>query len=179
MLSLSKLNRLVNDFNARHPVGSWIVLVKHDGPVRVRVRAPAEILNQSSAVGWFEGVSGAYSIEGDRVWPAPELLDESNGASYSVSGRLLNELLVYFACRGHLNGPLAQQIYEHSKRIISPLVWTIEDIEDQAPELDLEPLELVHALEGCEILEEPAIEFVNRKIDEAIDDLRRDGGSDE
>lgn len=47
------------------------MLRKDSGEVATVVRAEAEILGGHSAVAWFEGVSGCYSIEGKRVRPMP------------------------------------------------------------------------------------------------------------
>ena len=66
--STKKLQAIVDDFNQRFPVGSDVILRKDTGEIETRVRAPAEILGGHSAVGWFVGVAGCYSIE-DRVRP--------------------------------------------------------------------------------------------------------------
>ena len=65
----STLKKMVDDFNRIHPVGSVVKLRKDSGEVTTSVTAPAEILGGHSAVGWFDGVSGCYSIEGERVRP--------------------------------------------------------------------------------------------------------------
>ena len=65
-----KLQRLVDDFNRRFPVGAAVLLRTDSGDVETIVRNPAEILSGHTAVGWFEGVSGCYDIEG-RVREVP------------------------------------------------------------------------------------------------------------
>lgn len=65
--SPSQLKKTVEQFNAKFPVGTAVILCKDSGEVQTKVRAPAEIMGGHSAVGWFEGVSGAYSIEHNRV----------------------------------------------------------------------------------------------------------------
>jgi hypothetical protein len=65
-----QLQKIVNDFNAKYPVGTKVILRKDSGEVETEVTAPARILSGHSAVAWFEGVSGAYSING-RVRSAP------------------------------------------------------------------------------------------------------------
>jgi hypothetical protein len=67
-----QLQKIVNDFNAKYPVGTKVVLRKDSGEVETAVTAPARILSGHSAVAWFEGVSGAYSIDG-RVRSLPRL----------------------------------------------------------------------------------------------------------
>ena len=65
--SVRELQRIVDKFNERFPVGTKLVLRKDSGEVETEVRAPAEVMGGHSAVGWFEGVSGAYSIEDQRI----------------------------------------------------------------------------------------------------------------
>lgn len=65
----NQLQKIVNDFNAKYPVGTKVILRKDSGEVETQVTAPARILSGHSAVAWFEGVSGAYSVNG-RVRPA-------------------------------------------------------------------------------------------------------------
>ena len=69
--SLKKLHSIVQKFNRQFPVGAAVMLRKDSGEVATTVRAPAEILGGHSAVAWFTGVSGAYSIENKRVRPMP------------------------------------------------------------------------------------------------------------
>lgn len=65
--SLKTLQKIVDRFNAEFPVGSKVLLRKDSGEVETEVRAPAEVFGGHSAVGWFVGVSGCYSIEDGRV----------------------------------------------------------------------------------------------------------------
>lgn len=69
--NVAKLQKIVDDFNTKYPVGTPVMLRKDSGEIQTTVRAPAEILSGHSAVGWFENVSGAYSIEDNRVRPVP------------------------------------------------------------------------------------------------------------
>jgi hypothetical protein len=65
--SRAHLQRIVDRFNRSFPVGSRVILRKDTGEVETTVKAPAEVLSGHSAVGWFEGVRGCYSIEDNRV----------------------------------------------------------------------------------------------------------------
>jgi hypothetical protein len=65
--SKAKLEKLVNDFNASFPVGTRVVLRKDSGEVVTTVGSPAYMLGGHSPVAMFDGVSGAYSIEDNRV----------------------------------------------------------------------------------------------------------------
>lgn len=65
--TLKTLQKIVDRFNAQFPVGSKVILRKDSGEVETEVGAPAEVLQGHSAVGWFVGVSGCYSIEDNRV----------------------------------------------------------------------------------------------------------------
>lgn len=69
--TLKSLQGIVNKFNLLYPVGTPVLLRKDTATVETVVRAPAEVLSGHSAVGWFEGVSGCYSIEDNRVSPRP------------------------------------------------------------------------------------------------------------
>jgi len=62
--SLKELQTIMEGFNSEFPVGSKVILRKDSGEIETSVRAPAEVLSGHSAVGWFAGVSGCYSIEG-------------------------------------------------------------------------------------------------------------------
>lgn len=64
----ASLEAAVKDFNERFPVGTAVVLRKDTETIRTVVEHPAEILGGHSAVAWFQGVRGAYSIV-DRVQP--------------------------------------------------------------------------------------------------------------
>ena len=76
-----KLQQIVDAFNRDYPVGTDVMLRKDSGFVLTVVEAPAEILGGHSAVGWFRGVRGCYSIERDRVSrfnpPTSEASDET------------------------------------------------------------------------------------------------------
>jgi hypothetical protein len=63
-----RLQRIVDDFNARFPVGTRVFLRKDSGPVVTTVSHAAVVLGGHSAVAWFEGVSGCYDVE-NRVSP--------------------------------------------------------------------------------------------------------------
>jgi hypothetical protein len=67
-----ELTKLVNTFNALYPVGTPVILRTDSGEVETTVAGPAQVLGGHSAVAWFAGVSGAYSIEDRRVRPAAE-----------------------------------------------------------------------------------------------------------
>lgn len=60
----------VDEFNRLYPVGTPVILRKDSGEVSTVVREPAYVFC-GSAVAMFKGVSGAYSIEDDRVRLAP------------------------------------------------------------------------------------------------------------
>lgn len=77
MSRLGKLIKIRDDFNRRFPVGTPVILRKDSGNVVTSVRAPAEILQGHSAVGWFVGVSGCYSIEDGRVSAMPATVPAS------------------------------------------------------------------------------------------------------
>lgn len=66
--SIAELSKIVEEFNRDFPVGTNVILKKDTGVVETVVESPAEILGGHSAVGWFRGVRGCYSIEGGRVW---------------------------------------------------------------------------------------------------------------
>lgn len=59
--------REVAAFNNRFPVGTPVILEKDSGPVETSVVAPAEIMGGHSAVAWFSGVRGCYSVSEGRV----------------------------------------------------------------------------------------------------------------
>jgi hypothetical protein len=63
-----KEQRIVDDFNARFPVGSVVMLRLDYGEMETIILRPAEVLQGHTAVGWFDGVSGCYKIDG-RVRP--------------------------------------------------------------------------------------------------------------
>jgi hypothetical protein len=66
--SLKTLIQIVDRFNKDFPVGTAVMLKKDNGIVETVVESPAQVLGGHSAVGWFRGVRGCYSIEGGRVW---------------------------------------------------------------------------------------------------------------
>lgn len=70
--SLKTLLQIVERFNQDYPVGTPVMLKKDTGIVETVVEAPAEVLGGHSAVGWFRGVRGCYSIENGRVWAVAE-----------------------------------------------------------------------------------------------------------
>lgn len=65
------LERLISRFNRDYPVGTKCRLRTDSGTVETSVIAPATMLGGHSPVAMFDGVSGAYSIEDDRVEPIP------------------------------------------------------------------------------------------------------------
>ena len=65
------LAAIVEHFNRCYPVGTRVILRKDTGEVETSVRYPAQVLSGHSAVAWFDGVSGAYSIEDERVHMLP------------------------------------------------------------------------------------------------------------
>lgn len=59
-----ELEDQVNYFNGRFPVGSKLKLKKDfGGIIDVTVRHEATIMGGHSAVGWFEEISGCYSLD--------------------------------------------------------------------------------------------------------------------
>lgn len=62
-----QLQKTVNQFNLTYPVGTPVILRMDSGEVDTTVVCPARILGGHSAVASFDGVSGAYSIEDNRV----------------------------------------------------------------------------------------------------------------
>jgi hypothetical protein len=72
--SAAKLQAIVDDFNRSYPIGTEVLLRKNGGDLITRVWAKAIVLQGHSAVAWFEGVSGAYSIEDGRVRLASEVI---------------------------------------------------------------------------------------------------------
>ena len=61
------LQKIVDRFNRAFPPGTKVILRKDSGEVETVVSSAANILGGHSAVAWFEGASGAYSIEDNRV----------------------------------------------------------------------------------------------------------------
>ena len=66
-----ELQKLVDGFNASYPVGTPCILRKDGGEVETEVREPAYVMGGHSAVAFFKGVGGCYSIENIRVLPLP------------------------------------------------------------------------------------------------------------
>ncbi|SEN71867.1 hypothetical protein [Nitrosomonas marina] len=62
--NLKKLQKECDDFNAKYPVGTAVLLKKDfvDEPVKTVVRHEAYVLSGHTAVAFFEGVSGCYDI---------------------------------------------------------------------------------------------------------------------
>ncbi|MCP4619955.1 MAG: hypothetical protein GY844_26395 [Bradyrhizobium sp.] len=66
--NLVVLQKQVDDFNARYPVGQQVSVRKDGGDgVVTTTRARAEVLSGHSAVIWLDGISGCYLL--DRVTP--------------------------------------------------------------------------------------------------------------
>lgn len=66
--SPGELQRQVDAFNARYPVGQPVILQRDTGEqLRTVTRSEAQILSGHSAVIWVEGASGCYLL--DRVTP--------------------------------------------------------------------------------------------------------------
>lgn len=64
---LKEVTQIVDSFNEQFPVGTPLLLRKDTSVIKTVVMAPAQVLGGHSAVGWFRGVQGCYSIEGNRV----------------------------------------------------------------------------------------------------------------
>lgn len=62
--SLKKLQKQIDTFNAKYSVGDMVHVKTGSGLRHVKLLTPANILGGHSAVAWFEGISGCYSIEG-------------------------------------------------------------------------------------------------------------------
>ena len=62
--NIEQLQKECDDFNAKYPVGTSILLKKDfvDEPVKTTVRHAAYVLSGHSAVAFFEGISGCYLI---------------------------------------------------------------------------------------------------------------------
>ena len=54
-------------WNAKHPVGTKVLLRKDTREMVTTTRSPASTLNENIAVIWLEGVSGCYALS--RVSP--------------------------------------------------------------------------------------------------------------
>ena len=62
---VKKMQKQCDDFNAKYPVGTAVMLKKDfvDEPVKTAVRHEAYIMSGHSAVAFFEGISGSYLID--------------------------------------------------------------------------------------------------------------------
>lgn len=67
-VSAAELQKQVDDFNARWPVGQKVSVRKDAGDgVITTTRSAAEVLSGHSAVIWLDGISGCYLLV--RVTP--------------------------------------------------------------------------------------------------------------
>ena len=71
------LQRIVDDFNQQYQIGAAVRLRKDKETVTTKVRGKAVVLEGHSAVAWFEGIPGCYSIEGECVSRATQLSEAS------------------------------------------------------------------------------------------------------
>jgi hypothetical protein len=63
-----RLQKTVDEFNARTKLGDRVTVRRDDGTVMItRTRSIAHLLGFHTPVIWLEGISGAYSL--DRVSP--------------------------------------------------------------------------------------------------------------
>lgn len=64
-MSAAKLQALCDAFNAKHPVGTRVMLKKDfvPEPVETKTRSEAQVLSGHSAVIWLEGVVGCYALD--------------------------------------------------------------------------------------------------------------------
>lgn len=61
-----KVQAQIDRFNSEHPVGSLVMVRLDSGELRAfTVRHEATALGGHTAVGWFDGITGAYAL--DRV----------------------------------------------------------------------------------------------------------------
>jgi hypothetical protein len=65
--NVKQLQAACDAWNAAHPVGSSVTLMRDSGPMPTRTRSAAEVLSGHSAVVWLDGVAGCYAL--DRVRP--------------------------------------------------------------------------------------------------------------
>ncbi len=65
--SFAKLLSLVEKFNKCFPVGTQVVLKKDLEEVDTEVTHEAYVMGGHSAVAFFRGISGCYSIENNRI----------------------------------------------------------------------------------------------------------------
>lgn len=73
-----KLQKSVDDWNAKYPVGTPVVLLKDSGEnFSTTTRSEAQVLSGHSAVVWLVGVSGCYQL--DRVVVDQRRMVEGSG----------------------------------------------------------------------------------------------------
>ena len=62
--NIYKLEKACENFNDKFPVGTEVLLKKDfiDEPIMTKVRHSAFVLSGHSAVAFFEGITGCYSI---------------------------------------------------------------------------------------------------------------------
>lgn len=66
--SLAALQKQVDEFNSRYPIGQRVSVRKDAGDDAATItRSAAEVLSGHSAVIWLEGIVGCYLL--DRVTP--------------------------------------------------------------------------------------------------------------
>lgn len=67
---VEQASRAAEAWNAKHPSGSAVVLIKDDGSeVATTTRSDAQVMPSGDAVIWLEGVTGCWLLA--RVRPAP------------------------------------------------------------------------------------------------------------
>ena len=65
------LQKQVDEFNARYPVGQMVTVRRDAGNgILTKTRSEAQVLSGHSAVIWLEGISGCYLL--DRVTPVTD-----------------------------------------------------------------------------------------------------------
>lgn len=66
MRTAKNLQKSVDAFNAKYPVGTEVAVKRDSGESQItKTRSRAEVLSGHSAVIWLEGISGCYLL--DRV----------------------------------------------------------------------------------------------------------------
>ncbi|MFN7128243.1 MAG: hypothetical protein ACK4OJ_04185 [Brevundimonas sp.] len=97
--SLAQRQRAVEDFNARHAIGTlfWAYKgLKGENPVPCVLRAPAELLGGHTPVAWLDGVSGCIALTHlDPRQPEPAV-------AYTEDD---DEAAVCDVCNQPINGP--------------------------------------------------------------------------
>lgn len=64
MKTIIELQKQVDDFNAKYKIGNTVKISGANDIVKyVTVKHEATILGGHSAVGWFEEISGCYSLD--------------------------------------------------------------------------------------------------------------------